>query len=331
MRILFVDPVGMKPYDPQVLATENLGGSEATVIRIAEGLAKRGHQVRVTQHNRKVVTKFGAEYTPFKANDDFKPTHVVVQRAPLVLLTAKKQYPSAKLYLHCHDIFGGPGWEAGFQAIVDTDSVPIVVSDWHKQNLYDTMTQMKFQGAIPSRRIYNPIDDDLRPDNTPVDKDKLVFFSSPHKGLDHTLKIFERFKDFKELKDMKLYVANPGYFDDAALSGISAVTLGRLSHAGVLDHVRSALAAFHLNGTYPETFGLVHAECSAVGTPFLSSKIGANPETAAHPANLIDVNDTKAVIDRIIQWRTVDRPRVRGNPNFRLAKIIREWEDLLSL
>lgn len=331
MKILFVDGTCPKPYDPSVLATEALGGTEGTVIRVAESLASRGHQVRVTQHNREVAAKFGAEYTPFKANEDFKATHVVVLRAPLVLKTARKQFPSAKLFLWNHDIFGGAGWQEGFQAIVDTQAVPICVSDWHKTQMYDFMGQLRFQGAIPSRRIYNPIADDLRPDETPVDKDKLVFFSSPHKGLEHTLKIFEQFKNFKELKDMKLYVANPGYFDDAVLASESLVSLGRLPHGAALDHVRSALGVLHLNAGYPETFGLVHAECNAVGTPYLSSKIGANPETADHPSNLIDVNDAKAVIDRIIQWRTVDRPRVRGNPNFRMSKITREWEELLAL
>ncbi len=331
MRILFVDGVCPKPYDPKVLETQALGGTEGTVIRVAEALAARGHQVRVTQHNRETASKFGAEYTAFKANDDFKPTHVVVLRAPLILYTAKKQYPSAKLFLWAHDVFGGDGWAKGFQAMVDTQTIPICVSDWHKSQMYDYMTQLKFQGSIPSRRVYNPIADDLRPDNTPVDKDKLVFFSSPHKGLEYTLKVFEQFKNFKELKDMKLYVANPGYYPSTAVLGSNVFSFGELAHNQVIREVRGALAVLHLNGAYPETMGLVHAESNAVGTPFLSSKLAATPEMADHPSELIDVNDTKAVIDRIIQWRTVDRPRVRGNPNFRMSKIVREWEEVLKL
>jgi len=100
VKILFVDPVGSKPYDSKVLETQHLGGSEATVVRLAVALAAKGHQVRVTQHNRTDRANVaGVEYTPFGDNEDFKATHVIVQRAPLVLYTARKQYPAAKLYI----------------------------------------------------------------------------------------------------------------------------------------------------------------------------------------------------------------------------------------
>lgn len=329
MRILFVDPVCPKPYDPQVLATEPLGGTEATVIRVVEGLRARGIPVTVRQHNR---TEDGEYYTRFGTSYSFTPTHVVVLRAPHALYQARKQFPSAKLYLWCHDIFSGPGWSEGFKAIVDTQSVPILVSDWHKGQMYDAMRQLGCGSySIPSRRIYNPIADDLEPDNTPVDTGKLVFFSSPHKGLDQTLKIFERFQDFPELADAKLYIANPGYLKDAETKDLrNVVNLGSLSHSDVIGHVRSALAVLHLNNVFPETFGLVHAEANAVGTPFLTSRLGAVPETVDHPGELIDVTDPKAVIDRLRQWRA-GRPKVRGNPNFRLKRVVSEWIDLLRL
>lgn len=332
MKILIVDAVCPKPYDPQVFATEALGGTEGTVIRVAEGLGAQGIEVRVTQHNRKEEGRYGAVYTGFGTNNDYRATHVIVLRAPLVLRTARKQYPNAKLFLWCHDLFSADGWNEGFRAVVETQTIPVVVSDFHKTQMYDVLRSIKFEGQIPSRRIYNPIDEDLRPDDTPVDKNKLVFFSSPHKGLEHTLKVFEQFQNFPELKDMKLYVANPGYFPSGSTGNSNAaVDLGVLRQAEVIEHVRSSLAVFHLNAVFPETMGLVHAECNAVGTPFLSSRLGATPEMADHPGELIDVMDNKAVIDRIIQWKTVDRPRVRGAAHLRLSRILREWKELLAL
>jgi glycosyltransferase involved in cell wall biosynthesis len=333
MRILFVDPVCPKPYDPQVLATQPLGGTEATVVRVAEGLLAKGLEVRVAQHNRVDVYYAGsAVYQPFGSGEKFKPTHVVVLRAPMALKQARKQFPNAKLYFWAHDIFGGGGWSEGFQAMVDTQAVPIVVSEWHRGQMYDAMRQVCFQGAIPCRRLYNPIADDLVPDETPVDPKKLVFFSSPHKGLEHTLKVFSRFQDFEELKDVQLYLANPGYFEDAQTGGIpNVINLGALPHREVINQVRSALGVFHLNAVFPETFGLVYAEANAVGTPFITSRMGAVPEIVDHPAELIDVTDPKAVIDRIRQWVKYGRPKVRGNPNFRLSRVVSEWVDFLKL
>lgn len=337
MRILFVDPVAPKPYSPRVLKEEPLGGTEATVTRVAEALSGLGHQVRVTQKVRTESEKYGAEYTPFGTNDDFKATHVVMLRAPLMLRTAVKQYPNAKLYLWCHDLFNPKDWVDGAQAIVDTQAIPIFVSDWHKTEFHQMLGSIQFKGGIPSKRIYNPIDLDLVPDTTPVDKDKLVFFSSPHKGLEHTLKVFECFRNFQELKDTKLYIANPGYFQFKDIQGLrpiesvkNVVTLGPLTHSDVIKHVRSALAVLHLNPVYPETFGLVHAEANAVGTPFLTSPFGANHEIIDHPQETLDVMDNKKVIDRIISWKLYGRPKVRANPNFRINKIAREWLEIFE-
>lgn len=337
MRILFIDPVCPKPYDPRVLNTEPLGGTEGTVIRVAQALASKGATVIVKQHNRKdhldawVNEDFGVGYSPFGA-ETVVPTHVIVLRAPGALRTARKQFPNAKLYLWCHDMFGGPGWVEGFQSIVDTQTVPIVVSEWHRSQMYDAMRQAGVGTSIPCRRIYNPIAEDLKPDETPVDKSKLVFFSSPHKGLDHTLKIFERFRDFPELADMKLHIANPGYFENAKTDGLrNVVNLGALSHSEVIQHVRSSLAVLHLNAVFPETFGLVHAEANAVGTPFLTSRMGAVPETVDHPGELIDVTDPKAVIERVRQWKVYGRPKVRGSAHFRMSRIVSEWLDFLRL
>lgn len=331
MRILFVDPCCPKPYSPKILETEPLGGTEASVVRVAEGLRAKGLAVAARQHCRTKDTPDDSEYyTYFGTDYSFTPTHVVVLRAPMALYQARKQFPNAKLYLWCHDIFGGPGWAEGFKAMVDTQTVPIVVSEWHKTNMYDTMRSLKLEYGIPCRRIYNPVADDLVPDDTTVDREKLVFFSSPHKGLEHTLKIFAQFQEFPELKDMKLYIANPGYFPDHKTEQKNVINLGALTHSEVIDQVRSSLCVFHLNNVFPETFGLVHAESNAVGTPFLSSRLGATPELADHPAELIDVQDARAVIERIKQWKT-GRPKVRGNANFRLKNVVRDWLELLKL
>ena len=57
--------------------------------------------------------------------------------------------------------------------------------------------------------VYNPVDDSLVPDGTPVDERKLVFFSSPNKGLDFALDAFAALKD--HMPDLRLVVGNPGY------------------------------------------------------------------------------------------------------------------------
>jgi len=328
VKILFIDPVCPSPYDLGTLNTKPLGGTEGTVVRLVEGFNAKGITARVAQHNR---TEASGHYVGFGQSAEYKPTHVIVLRAPMALAQARKQFPNAKLYFHAHDLFGGPGWAEGFQAIVDTQTIPVCVSRYHQTQMYDLMRSVGFSGQVPSRVIYNPIADNLRPlEGQEHDPDKLVFFSSPHKGIEQTLKVFEQFQNFDELKNVKLYIANPGYYADHKTELTNVILLGSLAHPDVIDHVRSALAVFHLNSVFPETFGIVHAESNAVGTPFLSSAQGATRELADHPGELIDCQDPKAVIERIIQWRK-GRPKVRGNPNFRLTRIIGEWLDLFKV
>jgi len=54
------------------------------------------------------------------------------------------------------------------------------------------------------------VDDTLVPDGTPVDERKLVFFSSPNKGLDFALDAFAALKD--HMPDLRLVVGDQGDF-----------------------------------------------------------------------------------------------------------------------
>src|SRR5207248_4965139 len=123
------------------------------------------------------------------------------------------------------------------------------------------------------RRIYNPVDDRLVPDGSPVDPTKLVFFSSPNKGLLFTLDAYRALR--RSIPDLRLCVANPGYrqYPQARLVGVE--WLGSLPHARIIAETRTALCTFSANFVIPETFGLVFAESRAVGTPVLTHDCGA--------------------------------------------------------
>ena len=130
---------------------------------------------------------------------------------------------------------------------------------------------------------------------------------------------------------MRLFVANPGYIralETAALTNV--VSLGSLAQHELMRHVRESLCAFHYNLAYPETFGLVHAECHAVGTPFLSSALGANTELMEHPEECMDLHDVPAVLDRVADWRRGNRPRVRGRAELRTSAVVAQWLTLLT-
>jgi hypothetical protein len=333
-RILFVDRTCPHPYDGNTLAARPQGGSESSLTRVAEALARRGHRVRVTQHNRpeRAVVN-GVEHTPLADNDDFTPTHVVAFRDARILARALEAWPGARGYAWFQD-FPNPGGRFAAQAemLARHGATVVLVSRWHRRLWTDHLGAYGFGDRVRTRSIYNAIPDDLGPDATPVDRDKLVFFSSPHKGLRATLEFFARFADHPELADMRLHVANPGYAQGGPPAGGGRVVeLGALPWKRVIEEVRSAFLVLHYNAGYPETFGLVHAEADAVGTPWISGSQGANPEVCSHPDELADLSDPEGVLERIARWRREGRIHVEAGERFRISRIASEWEELFGI
>lgn len=331
--IVFVDTVCPKSYSPQSLIAGGLGGTEATVLRIAERLGEV-HTTWVMQHNRTGTdTQHKAVYKPLKAyllERSFKAQAFIVLRQPEVAINLKKRHPDTPVWLWLHDLVT-PALNAFAESLTDLGVGVIVVSDFHKTNLVTVLQQNTRAVKWPSiQRVYNPIDDSLHPHfSQPIDKNKLVFFSSPHKGLDYTLKAFEAARRINP--NFKLFISNPGYLRAQMPEKEGVVDLGVLPHAAALEEVRTSLCVFYPNHVFPETFGLVFAEANAVGTPVLTHPMGAASEVLSDRRQLVDTKDLPSLIGRLMQWFDGNRPRVEGTPAFRLSTVIKTWYNLLRL
>ncbi len=307
-----------------------MGGTEATVVRVAEALAETGrYEVIVAQHCRKELGKGKAAYIPLDAVDQIgKDPHAVVALRSLKLIPfVRKNWTDSKKFLWCHD-FGHRDLIEDYPVLRGTGVKVLGVSRTHKTWMVDIfLNQIGDPTGVTVDHVYNPIADALSQDETPVDRNKLVFFSSPHKGLDRTLEVFALLK--KQVPEFTLYVANPGYYPDRDIKGQEGVVnLGPLPHAEILKHVRGALCVFHLNRVFPETFGLVYAEANAVGTPCLTEPRGAAYEVLGSKQQLLNVQDTEEVVKRVLEWRAGSRPAVKANPEFRMSAVLKKWESL---
>lgn len=324
--ILFADGTCPKPYTGHTLRTEALGGTEATVIRVAEALAQdKTLVVSVLQRGRDHDEHVnGVHYLGDAPN---RADVVINLRMPNFIKGLRKKYPSCKLYFWLHDITGD--WLRTQAAVLAAAHAEIIcVSDWHADQTSELIAQAGLLGHVLVRRIYNPVDL-IRNNLQPYERNKLLFFSSPHKGLARTLSVFSKFQDFPELKDMMLYTANPGYYPDAVHTTKNVVNLGPLPHAEIIRHLRSAFCVFHLNTVFPETFGIVYAEAQAVGTPFLTARLAAVPEISSHDAQFVDVKDDGAVIERLLDWRRNGTPEVTLKDDFKLSTVMGVWHNLI--
>lgn len=326
--ILFIDGTCPKPYDLNTLESEGLGGTEATVVRVAEGLASHEDNfVIVEQHNiNDSIGNSGlVEYRPIGMTT--KATNVVCLRHPGLLIEARNRFPHANLYLWCHDL--ATREFALIQGIVrDTKATMLCVSQFHKTQTIEALIKLGFNGEFPVKTVYNPVDDSLKPDGTYVDPFKLIWFSSPHKGLTHALNLFKAIKNYDD--KYAFFIANPGYYRTSEYNNSGIVNLGIMPHKDIIKEVRSSLCVFYPNTVFAETFGLVFAEANAVGTPVLTHQLGAAGEVLDHPSEIIDCKDVEKVIKRLSLWSSGSRPIVRVKPQFRLTEVLKEWMRLLT-
>jgi glycosyltransferase involved in cell wall biosynthesis len=350
--VLFFDPSCQRPYDTRTLQQQATGGTEASVTRVADALG-----AWVMQHNR---TEAYGTYLPPSRIAGIE--HVILNRDSRALPMVREMYPQARFYLWVHDQLN-PGSKRG-RRLASTSrhlrelAVNVVcVSDSQRRGVEATLRRIGVDDRVSARTIYNPIDDSLAPDGSAFDDRKLVFFSSPNKGLAFTLDAFRALR--RRMPDLRLQVGNPGYKIRRSANVDGVEYLGPQPQERIHAEVRTALCTFFPNFVLPETFGLVFAESQAVGTPVLTHDCGAAaeiigdrsqvlPVTSAHkayealvtslsprwrrgPARLADrLGLFDDYIERINAWRNGARPVVVPNPRFRLTAVADQWRAMLG-
>ena len=351
--ILFFDPACRRPYDTETLRREAMGGTEATVVRVADALG-----ALVVQHNR---TEASGRYLPPRS--DRAVAHVIVNRDSRALARVRELYPNARIHLWLHDRVRPRSKRArriaaDARLLRDLAVNVICVSDTQRQSVEAALRWMGVSDRVATRTIYNPVDDGLQPDGSPIDDCKLVFLSSPNKGLKFTLDAFGAVR--RAMPDMRLVVGNPGYKADRSprLDGVEY--LGPQPQQRIHAEARTALCTFFPNFVIPETFGLVFAESKALGTPVLTHDCGAALEVLADPAQVLPVTAGKRLyeallgefpagwrrgparaaaalglfdiyIERIRAWRAGARPVTGADPRFRLSAVAQRWREMLAI
>jgi glycosyltransferase involved in cell wall biosynthesis len=350
--ILFYDPVCRQPYDTRTLLQQATGGTEASLTRIADGLG-----ACVMQHNR--TEAFGSYLPPGRLAGI---EHVVLTRDSRALPRIRELFPQACVYLWLHDLIR-PGskrgrWLASTASLLREMGVTVVcVSDTQRRDVEATLVHMGVADEVRACTIYNPVPDALIPDGTAVDRNKLVFFSSPNKGLAYTLDAFRAIRHV--MPDVYLCVGNPGYRHrkPARIPGVQ--WLGPQPQERIHAQVRSALCTFTPNFAIPETFGLVFAESHAVGTPVLTHDCGAAAEIVGDRTQVLPLSRAQRAyealahplsiswragparlaerfalfnpyIERIAAWRSGERPTTGPDPRFRLTAVLEKWHALLG-
>ncbi|WP_166434040.1 glycosyltransferase [Roseovarius spongiae] len=296
------------------------------MLRIATALRARFDIAHYQEGRRERRQSPAGQLHPLPQVDGAAPfAAIIVINRWKVALKLRKRHPDTPIFLWLHVYPGRHNRRMG--AALKSAGIPVIcVSHTHAAKL------RRFLGEDVKpllRVIYNPVDDDLRPDVTPRDPCRLLFASSPHKGLDEVFAQFAAVR--REIPDLTLVVADPGYMRwDTGPAPEGVVFVGSLSHPALIRQMRRALCLFYPQTKFAETFGLILAEANAVGTPALvHDGLGANAEIVPDPRQLVDGDDPRQILARIAEWRR-SPPRVAANPAFRLRTVARDWLRLLE-
>lgn len=333
-RILFADTTHPKPYDFTDLANQAMGGTESSLLRTAHILATHGHEVSVFQQARTEHTsEHGIGFLgPDMLDNLTAPEHVVILRKFPQLFEFQQRFPKAQMHLWIHTY---KNWEyvlkrgyrlkQPWQLITNSQTHAADCDRLLHRGFLGRLFNL-FKPKVPIHACHNPILEP-KPQNVARDLNKLLYLSAPNKGLDQVLTTFQRIN--RDLSDLRLCVANPGYRSEERQTIANVEYLGALPADQVRYHLASSLCVFYPQNSFAETFGLIYAEANALGTPVLAHDIGAAREIL-HPNNpLIDANNLTQITETLKHWQQ-RLPTLGYRQEFSQHAIYAQWSKALK-
>lgn len=182
-------------FDEEVYKTKGIGGSETALVEVAAWMKRLNPHRRVIVFNERDkghVSESGVEYVPNSLMHEyfqkFRPEAHFAWRHNVKLT-------EAPTYLWCHDLFT-PGGEHH-----NNYQKHICLTEFHKEFV-------QTQQRIPSEKIHisrNGVNAERFESIVFKDPNKIVFPSSPDRGLEHAIPIVERARELSG-RDLELHV-----------------------------------------------------------------------------------------------------------------------------
>lgn len=308
-----------------------MGGTEATMLRVAKGLA-RSHGVCVLQHNRE-EEKYQDDVYFINLNSIMAPpTVIVLMRTALHAPIYKSLYPEAKVYVWMHDLCGDV-YKEELTELETVDGI-IYVSNFHKTQFEQALKGLKFNIKLPPGHvIYNIVErypEKLEP--VTQNPNQLIFASSPHKGIQEVIKKFKKLRNTEEGKNLELGLLNPGYIEMEEVEEKDGVRVfGVKSHRELNTILKESSLLFYPQTVFPETFGLILAEANAVYLPVVAHAFGAAREVLTDPTQAFDCSNDKKVIEKALETLSRrDIQRLGPKKEFFEEEVLKSWEALLG-
>ena len=304
LDIVFYAP-GM-PFDGDTIKQKSLGGSETAALEMARHLAKLGNRVTMFSNcphegrNFDGVLYHNANKWRHYASANTHDVCIVQRDFTAVVQPIQSRYT----VLWCHDLALGRQAMPFKGALWNVDKVAVVSE--YMRDQYKLVYGLPDYGLWTTRNGIN-LEDFSKFAGKKRDKNKLMYCARPERGLDLLLvSIFPKL--LEKNPDYTLYIAaydntvpemRPFYDSLAAEArrfGDRVKVLGALAKRELYLHY--ATAGMYLyptpsptSATFREVSCISAMECMASGLPFVTTAIGALPETLGGAGVLTEGHD----------------------------------------
>ena len=272
-----------------------VGGTETAIINISKHLAKYFNVVVFCKCPKPGVydgVYDGVHYVHTSETEymkKFKTDLLVIIRNTVLLneVPLREMFKIDKIALWMHDVCDSPSFEHYLQ-IQDKIDYTIAVSDWHKEHILKEFPSVEREKVIV---LKNGIDPKLfNYDGTPK-KNKLIYSSTPYRGLDILLDVFPEIKE--QVPDAELYVYSSlllyGHYGekedhkfkhlyDQAKRTDGVVYKGSVTQSELAESIKNTKVMAYPS-TYPETSCIGIMENISSGSVVVASNLAAIPET----------------------------------------------------
>jgi len=338
---------GVEEWTPESIKTTGIGGSETAVVEMTRRLAKKGYDITVYGSGPELDFE-GVKYVHPDKWTNMSAHLAVSSRRPWMM---DDEYGAKfKLgYIWTHDITAYEVTKFRYERI----DYFLALSDWHRRFMLNY-----YQFINPTRIITTQNGLDLTRFEQQVDRDpyKLVYSSSPDRGLYKLLKAWDRIKSAVPQASLSVFYGfknwevAAGYRNNPReLSQISEIKnmLGKLESQNVSFKGRvdqRSLAREYLSAgvwSYPtwftETSCITAMEAQAAGLKIVCPHVAALEETVADRGRILtgkydDPEFLDQTVDRTIEAlkSTDETERIRNQEyarkNFSWDKVADDWD-----
>lgn len=340
--VITTPPAGAYEWDEEKAKVRGMGGSETAAIEIAKHLKKLTNKpVKIFNvRDKDLVAESGVEYISSRHANEY-----LSQNKPKVHIAWRHntKLTDATTYLWCHDLV-----TQGVEVRQNFDKI-LCLSPFHKR--YVTAMQAVSDDKIILTR--NGIDPTRFSEAVEKNPNKIVFPSSPDRGLDRAIRIVEQAR--LELPDLELHVFYG--FDNLRKYGLAALADKLESMISERPWIKyhgfteQKLLAKHMMESsvwlYPanfiESFCITAIEALAAGCYPIVREIGALQDTLREAANnnmatLLDLD--AETDDEVKTWafhlsdaiKEKRWERVKVNPeDYSWESVAKEWVNWLPL